>query len=99
MVFHRKQLAGLVIAEGFILVVAYLISKVATQLISDPRPFIETGVPALIHSATDNGFPSDHTLFLASIAATIALVNWKAGLGFLGLTVLVGLARVYVRVH
>lgn len=98
-IYYRKQLPGLVIAGGFILVVAYLISKVATQLISDPRPFIETGVPALISSATDNGFPSDHTLFLASIAATIALVNWKAGLGFLGLTLLVGLARVYVRVH
>lgn len=99
LVYQRKQLPGLVIAGIFILGVSYLISKVATQLISDPRPFIETGIPALIPSATDNGFPSDHTLFLASIAATIALVNWKAGLGFLGLSIMVGLARVYVRVH
>ncbi len=99
LLYYRKQLPGLVIAGVFILGVAYLLSKVATQIISDPRPFIESKVPALIGSATDNGFPSDHTLFLAAIAATIGLVNWKAGLGFLGLTLLVGLARVYARVH
>jgi membrane-associated phospholipid phosphatase len=98
-IFYRKQWLGLIIGEVFILGMAYLLSKIATQLISDPRPFIESGVPALIQSATDNGFPSDHTLFLASIAATVTLVNWKAGAGFLGLTLLVGAARVYARVH
>jgi membrane-associated phospholipid phosphatase len=97
--YYRKQILGLILAGGFILVVAYLLSKIATQLISDPRPFIQNGVPALIQSATDNGFPSDHTLLLAAIAATFSLVNWKAGLTFLGLALLVGLARVYVRVH
>lgn len=99
LIYYRRQLPGLVIAGGFIFVVVYALSKIATQLISDPRPFIETGIPALIPSATDNGFPSDHTLFLAAISATITLVNWKTGVGFWGLTLLVGLARVYVRVH
>lgn len=99
LIYYRRQWLGIALAGGFILVVAYLLSKIATQLISDPRPFIETGVPALISSATDNGFPSDHTLLLAAIAATISLINWKAGLGFVGLALVVGLARVYVRVH
>lgn len=96
---YRNRLVELGIAGVVILGVAYILSKIATNLISDPRPFIETGVPALIHSATDNGFPSDHTLLLASVAATLTLVSWRAGLVFLGLALLVGLARVYVRVH
>ncbi len=96
---YRSRLVELGIAGVCIGGVAYLLSKLATDLVSDPRPFIETGLPALIPSATDNGFPSDHTLLLGIVAATLYLVSWRVGLVFLGLAVIVGLARVYARVH
>lgn len=96
---YRSHFLKLAMAGVCIGVISYLLAKVMTGLISDPRPFIETGTPALIKSATDNSFPSDHTLFLAVIAATLALVSWRTGLVFLVLTLVVGLARVYARVH
>ncbi|HEX2912734.1 MAG TPA: phosphatase PAP2 family protein [Chloroflexia bacterium] len=99
LVNYRRQLPGLIITGLVVGILSYLLSKLATALISDPRPFIVTGQPALIKSATDNGFPSDHTLLLAIVAATLVTVNRKLGALFLGLALLVGLARVYVRVH
>ena len=60
---------------------------------------MQTGTPPLIHSATDNGFPSDHTLLLATAAVIVALVNRWAGAVGLVFALLIGLARVYVGVH
>ncbi len=80
-------------------VVAYLLSKAGNLFINSPRPFLLTGVPPLIPSSTDNGFPSDHTLLLATLAALVFLVNKRAGALFLALAVVVGLARVYAGVH
>ncbi len=96
---YRANWQELVLATLFIGIVSYLLSKLGTDLISDPRPFIQTGIPALIPSATDNGFPSDHTLLLAVIAAVFGVVSWRMGLVFVVLALIVGLARVYARVH
>ncbi len=86
--------AGLVIGG-----LAFGLAQVGAQLIADPRPFLLGGGPPLIASATDNGFPSDHTLLVATVAATVTVVDPVAGVLFWGLAVLIGLARVYVRVH
>ncbi len=96
---YRSHLRELAVAGIIIGILAYLLSKLATDLISDPRPFIQTGIAPLIQSATDNGFPSDHTLLLGIVAAVITLASWRVGLIFWGLALLVGLARVYARVH
>jgi len=97
--FYRRRLPELAIAGVIIAGLSYLLSILATDLISDPRPFIQTGIAPLIQSATDNGFPSDHTLLLGIVAAVITLASWRTGLIFWGLALLVGLARVYARVH
>jgi|SRR5579859_268024 len=78
---------------------AWGIAQVATRLIQSPRPFLESGRPPLIPSAQDNGFPSDHTLLLAAVAAVVTLVDRRAGLLFWALALGVGLARVYAGVH
>lgn len=97
---YRNQSIRLVIAAVCIGGLAYLLSKLGGQLVSSPRPFTEIGAkPALIPSATDNGFPSDHTMLLAAIAAIITLVEWQAGIVFWIFALLVGLCRVYVGVH
>jgi len=91
LVRYRAHWLELLIATVVIGGIGYLLSKVGTNLISDPRPFVQTGTTPLIHSATDNGFPSDHTLLLATAAVIVALVNRWAGA--------IGLAFAYVGVH
>lgn len=78
--YYRPQLLRLGIAAVFIGGLSYLISKVGNAFIPDPRPFVVSGHAALIHSSTDNGFPSDHTLLIAAIAAVVTLANWKIGI-------------------
>ena len=56
-------------------------------------------MPPLIPSATDNGVPADHTLLLAALAASLAVLNRWAGIIGLGFALLVGLSRVYSGVH
>jgi len=87
--FYRRRLPELAIAGVIIAGLSYLLSILATDLISDPRPFIQTGIAPLIQSATDNGFPSDHTLLLGIVAAVITLASWRTGLIFWGLALLV----------
>jgi undecaprenyl-diphosphatase len=99
LVWQRARWRELAIAAVFIGVVSYALSKAGALLIDSPRPFVVSGKPALIASATDNGFPSDHTLFLAVLAMLITLVNWRVGLVFWVLALVVGLARVYAGVH
>ena len=96
---QRRKLVELITAVICIGVLAFLLAQVGTHLIISPRPFLESGRPPLIPSSVDNGFPSDHTLLLAVAAAVITLVNWRWGLLFWGLAIIVGLARVYAGVH
>ncbi len=86
--------AGLVIGG-----LAFGLAQIGARLITDPRPFLVGGGPPLIPSATDNGFPSDHTLLVAVAAATVTVMDLRAGAVFWALALLVGLARVYARVH
>ncbi|OJV99344.1 MAG: hypothetical protein BGO39_14005 [Chloroflexi bacterium 54-19] len=98
-IFYRKRLIELGLATLFIGGLSYLLSKVGAQLISDPRPFIQTGIAPLIPGALDNGFPSDHTLLVAAVGGILFYFNWKAGLVVWFLALLIGLARVYAGVH
>ncbi len=77
------------------LIVALLLG----HLISSPRPFMVDGLVPLIQSATDNGFPSDHTLLAMAVAAVIFAYNRRAGSLLLVLAACVGLARVAANVH
>lgn len=98
-IFHRHKWKTLVAAALMIGGLAFIVSLVANRLIQDPRPFVEQGFKPVISSSTDNGFPSDHVLLLATTAAIMMVVSFGAGLlGLLG-AVVVGLARVYVGVH
>ncbi len=96
---YRNRLAELFIAAIVIGGIGYVLSKIGNSLILSPRPFVVTGHPALISSATDNGFPSDHTLLVATLAGIVTLVNWRVGLGFWVLSLVIGFARIYAGVH
>lgn len=86
-------------ALAFILPASYLIAFTASLIWNNPRPFIVEGFDPLASNRTDNGFPSDHTLFSAIIAG-IFIANKKIlGAVFFVIAVIIGIGRVYAGVH
>ncbi len=81
------------------LALAYAIAKTASLFYMNPRPFVVGDFTPLISHAADNGFPSDHALFAAAIAAVVTLFNIRAGLALWGIALVVGIARVLAGVH
>jgi len=80
-------------------VVALVLSRIASKLYYDPRPFVSQHIKPLIDHAADNGFPSDHALFTMTLTAVTYFYSRKlAGLMLIG-TILVGAARVLAHVH
>lgn len=78
---------------------AFVISRIANFFIENPRPFVDGHMTALIEHAPDNGFPSDHTLLVMTIAAIVYTQNKFAGIALIGLGILVGAGRVLAGVH
>ncbi len=92
----RNKLAVLAIIS---LLLASAGGWAAGALYYNERPFVvEHSVPLIPHSP-DNGFPSDHTLYAATIAATVFVYHRKTG-AILGLlAIAVGVARVAAGIH
>lgn len=80
-------------------VAAYALAKLASKLYYDPRPFVSRNIQPLITHAPDNGFPSDHAWFTATIAAVLWQYSKKLGYLAAGTALLVGIARVLADVH
>lgn len=80
-------------------VVALALAKIAGKLYYDPRPFVNGACRAVIPHAADNGFPSDHTLFGAALAAIVWRYSkfWSVVIGLLAAAV--GAARVAGCIH
>ncbi len=92
----RKQVLLLALIA---LPLVYLMGKIAGYFYYDPRPFITNRFIPIIPSATDNGFPSDHTLFSAAIAAIVFCHDRRWGAFLWIITFFVAAFRVYVGVH
>ncbi len=63
------------------------------------RPFLSFDVIQLIVKDTEKSFPSGHATALFAIAFAIYFYNKKYGLFFVGLAILVSIARVMAGVH
>jgi undecaprenyl-diphosphatase len=85
-----------IIATG---ILAYIIAKVLSHFYFDPRPFVQNGIAPLIPHAADNGFPSDHTLLAAVLAATIIVFKRNVGIVLWVIALMIGSARVAAGVH
>jgi len=79
--------------------VALAIALVTGSLYYDPRPFVIDHFTPLIPHSSDNGFPSDHTLFGMVAAATVFIYHRKTGILLGILVILVGVARVIAGIH
>ena len=93
-IMKRMAICGVVIAP-----LAFVISRIASFLYYDPRPFVAGHFIPLIPHAIANGFPSDHVLFTGAIAMTVWFYNGKLGAVLWALALLIGWARVYAGVH
>src|SRR6185437_423090 len=91
-----RQLAWLSLVA---LPVAYVLGRIAGLLYNDPRPFVVGHFMPLVAHAADNGFPSDHTLFAATIAMIVLYVDKRVGALLWLVTLIIGLARVWAGVH
>ena len=78
---------------------AFVVSRIASFLYDNPRPFISDGVVPLINYGIDNGFVSDHTLLAGALAAVITIFNWRLGVFMWVLAVVIGISRVFAGVH
>jgi undecaprenyl-diphosphatase len=79
--------------------VAYILARLAGLLYYNARPFVVGHFTPLVAHAADNGFPSDHVLFAATIAMIVLYVNKRAGAFLWIAALLIGIARVLAGVH
>ncbi len=82
-----------------VLPLIYLVGKIAGFIYFDPRPFVQYHFQPLISHSPDNGFPSDHELLTAGLAAVVSSSNIIFGVILWLLAILIGVARIYVGVH
>lgn len=95
----RSNLKQLVVFTLISAILTALLVKIATILHSDPRPFVSDGVKPYFVGSTDNGFPSDHTVFSSLIAFIVIRYHRNLGLALLAASILIGAARVVSGVH
>lgn len=95
---RRKQLQLLTLSV-MTLPLSILLGKFLSLVITNPRPFTVDGVEPLIQHVADNGFPSEHTLLVATVAGIVFVHNRTVGLLLFGFSVLVGVGRVLSGVH
>ena len=92
----RVRFGALLLAGG---ILSLILAKIGTSLIHDPRPFMQGHFDPLIVSATDNGFPSDHTLLAAFIGFAVLSISKRLGIALLVVALTIGLARMSAGVH
>lgn len=92
----KKRLAALALLS---FAIAFALSLVARGLVDNPRPFVVGGFEPLVAHEPDNGFPSDHTLLVASVAALISFFHRRYAALLWLIALLVGISRVYAGVH
>jgi undecaprenyl-diphosphatase len=80
-------------------IIAYGIALIAGRLYFDPRPFVQFHFKPLIEHDTENGFPSDHVLLVATVAAVVTVFNKRISIFLWVCTLMIAFARVYVGVH
>lgn len=80
--------------------VAYLITAIIKIIFPTLRPFRIDGLPPLTFTIPgDASFPSGHSAEAFAVAITVWLHDKKVGWVFLGIALVVALARVWANVH
>ncbi len=92
----QKRMALFAVPAGLL---TYVLGLIGNYSYYDPRPFVVGHFTPLIAHAADNGFPSDHTLLVSSLAAVGMYWNKWLGITLWAIAILVAVSRVYVGLH
>ncbi len=96
----RRDQVGLAVQAIVSLVIAVVLIQLAAAMHADPRPFVvDPSLKPLFAHPADNGFPSDHTAFGATVALLVMTYRRSLGVVLLAASILVGAARVAAHVH
>jgi undecaprenyl-diphosphatase len=80
-------------------ILALLLARLASMIWYDPRPFVVGHFTPLLAHASDNGFPSDHTLLASLIGWVTFIYSRKYGIIALIISLLIGISRVLAGIH
>lgn len=83
----------------FSLLLAFIFAKVGTTLYDNPRPFMVGDFVPLIPHGIENGFPSMHALFAATIAILAATKSLRVGALLAIIAIMIGTGRIVGGVH
>jgi undecaprenyl-diphosphatase len=95
----KAQKVSFIVYGTLATIITYLLSRLASMVFYNPRPFVISKAVPLIQHAADNGFPSDHTLLSALVAFVVFRYSKLWGSILLVLTLLVGGSRIVAKVH
>lgn len=86
---------------GFSVLLAMAFSYLIGKFFFHPRPFMDNLGMQLVSHAPDTSFPSDHTTFVFAIAFSFLfyLANKSLGWWLVAISLVSGIARVFVAVH
>lgn len=85
--------------SAFGLPLAYVVAKLFNHFFYNARPFVVGNFTPLVEHVADNGFPSDHTVFAATVASLLFCVDKRVGSALWVVTLLIALSRVLAGVH
>jgi len=82
-----------------VLLSRWVITEIIRFVYNRPRPFVELGFAPLISPPAGWAFPSGHAAVFFALAFAVWFIDRRWFLWFLAVTVLMGLARIFVGVH
>jgi undecaprenyl-diphosphatase len=97
--YEKRAWKRTILFTGVALILTYILGHITGHFFYNARPFVADNFTPLIPHAPDNGFPSDHTLLAAGIAAVFLYLDRKAAIYLWIIAIIVGISRVYVGVH
>jgi len=78
---------------------SYIFSQLLALIKFRTRPFLNSNIKQLLNPLSEKSFPSDHTTVVFATSLAVYFYNKKLGLVLLGMSLLIGFARIYVGVH
>ena len=76
-----------------------IITEIIRFFYHNPRPYMALNFKPLLSGEISFSFPSGHMAAYFALALAVFYINKKAGQWFLGIVVLMGIARIFVGVH
>lgn len=99
LVKKKEKLRYLFVIGSSVILSRLVITELIRLIWHRSRPFVDYQVNQVIEHSASGSFPSGHIAFLFALAMAVYFFNKKWGLVFFILSLVVGLARIFVGIH